>query len=150
MITSALTVAISAEPQRIWRALSDPAEIVHWDESRTGLVEPSPPYPEGPVRWRSRVGGVQLVLREACLESTPQRCLRTQCSSGSLRYEQMYRLDRRDVEGAKAPRTSASLKISSSNRVALLGAELNRFEVRQMMISRIDQTLRSLRAWCER
>lgn len=150
MITSALTVAISADPQRVWQALTDPGEIVRWDESRTGLIDPSPPYPEGKVRWRSKLGKVTVVLNEESIEVSPPRRLALRCRSGSLRYEQLYQLQPVRPSDEQKHCTNTSLKISSDNRVSLVGAELDRFEVRRLMIGRIDSTLRALQIWCER
>ena len=42
-----------------------------------------------------------------------------------------------------------SLKLSTGNRLQLLGTDLDRFELREMLIGRVDRTLRSLQKWCE-
>jgi len=146
-----MAVTVSAEPARVWRALVDPSEIVRWDEARTALVDRDIAYPvEGQrVRWRSKLGSVALVLNETPNEIVPLEHLQVACAAGSLRYEQLYRLQTEPGDSAQPTRTRASLKLSTRNRLQLIGAEVDRFEVRRMLIEHIDRSLRALQKWCE-
>ena len=73
MITTALAVVVAAERERVWRALTEPAEIVRWDETRTALGDRDRSYPKTGecVRWRSKLGAVALVLTETPKEIEP-------------------------------------------------------------------------------
>jgi uncharacterized protein YndB with AHSA1/START domain len=146
-----MAVVVSAERERVWRALADPAEIVGWDESRTGLVDRELAYPTigERVRWRSKLGSVALVLNETPREVEPLERLRLTCYVGSLRYEELYLLVAEPGDRAQAGRTRVSLKLSTRNRLQLIGADVDRFEIRKLLIERIDRTLCSLQKWCE-
>jgi uncharacterized protein YndB with AHSA1/START domain len=151
LITTAMAVVVSAKRERVWRALVDPAEIVRWDESRTALVDRDRSYPaEGErFRWRSKLGSVALVLTETPREIEPLERLASECSAGSLHYEELFLLVAEAGDRAQDARTRVSLKLSTRNRLQLIGAEVDRFEVRKLLIERIDCTLRSLQKWCE-
>ena len=66
MIEFTETVQIGTSVERVWRALTVPAEVVQWD---SGIVEPidaPPDYPQPGqhVRWRYRLGPVPLILHD--------------------------------------------------------------------------------------
>ena len=151
MITTALAVVVAAERERVWRALTDPAEIVRWDETRTALVDCERLYPQigERVRWRSKLGTVALVLNETPNEIEPPERLAIACKSGTLRFEQLYLLVAEPADRAQAARTRVSLKLSSRNTLQLIGAEVDRFDIRKLLIERIDCSLRALQKWCE-
>ena len=151
VITTAMACVIGAPRVRVWRALTDPAEIADWDAARIALVDPPDAYPaEGStVRWRYKLGSVSLVLKETPqLVAAPER-LALACAAGSLHFEQAYQLIEEPEDAAQAARTRVSLKLSARNQVHLIGADIDRFEVRRMLIERIDEALRSLQKWCE-
>ena len=151
MITTAMAASIAADRERVWRALTDTSEIVRWDASRTGAVDTPERYPEAGrrMRWRYRLGSVSVVLKETPrLIEAPHR-LAASCTAGSLRFEQTWVLHEEPEERAQAARTRVSLKVAAGNRVQLIGAEIDRFEVRRMLIGRVDATLRELQKWCE-
>lgn len=146
-----MAVAISSGRERVWRALADPSEIVHWDDTRTALVDFDCTYPAigERFRWRSKLGGVALVLNENPVEVDPPVRLAVTCRTGSLRYDELFLLsDDPDGHDGNA-RTRVSLKLSTSNRLQLVGTEFDRFELREMLIGRVDRTLRTLQEWCE-
>jgi len=146
-----MAVVISAEQGRVWRALTDPNEIIRWDESRLAAVDLYDGYPiiGSKVRWRSKLGSVRVVLKEEPrLIEAPAR-IAASYSAGSLHYDQVYALDEEPEDRAQAARTRVSLKVAADNRVHLVGAEIDRFEVRKLLIERIDVTLRALQKWCE-
>jgi len=151
LITTAMAVVVAAERERVWRALSDPREIVRWDETRLALVDRHLDYPKSGerVRWRTKLGGVQLVLSETPSTVEPPEGLTLACRAGSLRYEQHIVLAAERADRAQPARTRVSLKLSAGNRLQLIGADLDRFEIRRLLIERIDVTLRSLQKWCE-
>jgi len=148
VITIAMSTVIAAEPERVWRALTDPDEVVAWDERILAPVEPPDRYPFSGqhVRWRYRLGGVQLVMHDRPLEvSSPER-LRRMLHVGSLRYEQTFNLVR---EPGTPARTRLSLKTVAANSVPVVGDVVDRFEVRRLTTAHVDDTLRALQRWCE-
>lgn len=146
-----MATVVSADRDRVWRALVDPEEIVQWDESRTALVDRELAYPAigERVRWRSRLGTVALVLSETPNEVSQRARLSVTCRAGSLRYDELFLLRDEPADPAQPARTHVSLKLSTGNRLQLIGADVDRFEVRRMLIERIDATLRALQKWCE-
>ncbi len=61
---------IEADPDRLWKALTRPDEIVTWDARMLAPVDPSDDYPftSGGVRWRYMLGGIQVVMHDRPLE----------------------------------------------------------------------------------
>lgn len=143
-----MSTVIAADPERVWRALTTPEELVAWDERILAPVEAPERYPFSGqhVRWRYRLGGVQLVMHDRPLEvSWPERLRRT-LHVGSLRYEQTFTLC---AEPGPSPRTRLSIKTVAENSVPVVGDVVDRFEVRRITTAHVDQTLRSLQRWCE-
>ncbi len=148
MITIAMSTVIGAEPDRVWRALTDPSELSSWDERIIAPVDRPQSYPISGqhVRWRYRLGSVQLVMHDRPREIVPMKRLQSHISIGSLRYEQTFTLT---PEGTDAPRTRLSLKLVASNSVPLVGDIVDRHDVRRMSVAHIDESLRSIQKWCE-
>jgi uncharacterized protein YndB with AHSA1/START domain len=132
----------------VWRALTTPDELVAWDERILAPVQTPVHYPESGqhVQWRYRLGTVQLVMHDRPLEVQSPELLRRTIRVGSLRYEQTFSLQR---EPGDPPRTRLSMKTVASNSVPVVGDVVDRFEVRRMTAEHVDETLRSVRAWCE-
>ena len=151
ILETGLVERVGAERERVWRALTDPAEVVGWDEARTALVDRERRYPEvgESVRWRSKLGKVALVLNETPNEIEPPERLALACNAGTLRFEALYLLVDEPADRAQAERTRVSLKLSSRNTLQLIGADIDRFAIRKLLIGRIDCTLRALQKWCE-
>ncbi len=146
VITITMANVIDAGNRRIWRALTKPEELIGWDEHILAPVEERACYPVAgtPMRWRYRLGSVQVVLCEKPLEVVAPSRLRSELQIGSLRYEQTISL-RAESES----RTRVSMREVAENSIPLIGDEVNRFAVRTMMSERIDEALQALRAWCE-
>ena len=90
MITTALSTLVGAPRDRVWRALTDPAEIVRWDERAVRLLDPvaQPLAPGRVLRWRYLVGGVPLELREEITDLVPEERLHSAAQLGLFRFEQ--------------------------------------------------------------
>lgn len=151
MITTAIAGVVEASRQRVWRALTDPAEIVLWDDARIALVDAPDAYPTAgqTIRWRYKLGSIVLVLKETPQVVQPHQRYALACSAGSLRFEQTFTLVEEPEDSAQPARTRLSLKLTASNRVQLVDSGIDRFEVRQMLTARINETLRSVQKWCE-
>lgn len=142
---------VEASRQRVWRALTDPAEIVLWDDARIALIDTPRTYPTmgETIRWRYRLGSVSLVLKETPQVVLPEERYALACSAGSLRFEETFTLVGEPENSAQPARTRLSLKLTASNRIQLVDSDIDRFEVRQILTTRIDETLRSVQKWCE-
>jgi hypothetical protein len=147
-----MSTPIAARRERVWRALTDPAELLGWDERLLGSVDAPADYPCAGqhVRWRYRLGKIPLVLHERLRTVVAPERLHASLALGSFHLEQTYTL-LADLPEAKdaPPRTRLGLKLAASNAVPLLGAEVDRFAVRRMAADRVDSALRALQRWCE-
>lgn len=148
VLRTALSTVVAAARDRVWRALIDPAQVLRWDEAALGLIDPPTGYPRvgQPVRWRYHLRSVPILLRDQPLEVVPLERLRSAVSLGLFRFDQTWSL----APGAADPgRTRLGLHLASSNEVPVLGAVLDRFDVRRLAAEYVDARLRSLRRWCE-
>jgi hypothetical protein len=145
LITTALTARVDAAREGVWRALTDPAEIVRWDAAALALLEASESWPgEGSaVVWRYQLGAVSVKLRDRPLEIVREKRLRSAVQLGSFRFEQIWSIA---GDGA-AGRTRIGLSIMAGSSVPLLGTELDRFDVRRLAAEYVDARLRGLRTW---
>jgi hypothetical protein len=148
LITIAMSTVVHAPRERVWRALTEPAEVIRWDERILSLEEPSPDYPstEHEARWRYRLGSVAVDLLDRPVEVRPGQRLRHARRVGTFEYEETYTLAR-DETGAA---TRLSLRLASpSNSVPVVGGTLDRFDVRRLASEMVDASLRSIQRWCE-
>jgi hypothetical protein len=159
LITIVMSATIAADPRRVWRALTSPSECVAWDERLIAPVDPIDRYPQAgePMRWRCLLGSVPVLLHDEPRAVIPYQKLRSLLAIGSLHFDQTYTLaiEKERAEGgesgpqSKAPRTRLCMKVTVANSVALVGAIVDRFEVRRMTVDRVDETLRAITKWCE-
>ena len=63
---------------------------------------------------------------------------------GSFRFSESYALSDEPMGT-----TRLSLSISARNSVAMLGGELDRFDVRRLVTERVGSTLERVQLWCE-
>jgi hypothetical protein len=148
MITVSMSTTVSADLPRVWRALTDPAELIRWDEPLVSLLGPSDDYPhEGQkVRWRYRLGSTTVVLRNELLEVIPGERLRSATAMGLFRFDETYTLS---TEAGDPDRTRLSHKLVAENALPVVGGLLDRFAVRRLASQIVDSKLRSLQKWCE-
>ena len=148
MITIALSTLVGAPRDRVWRALTDPAEIVRWDERAVQLLEPvAQPLAQGCVlRWRYLIGGVPLELREEVLDLVPEERVHAVAQLGLLRFEETFSLA---DDAADPARTRLGLRLTAENAVPIVGGLLDRFSVRRQAADFVDSRLRALQKWCE-
>lgn len=147
-----MSATIAAEPRLVWRALTVPSECIEWDDQLLALIGPQPDYPATGqhVRWRYLLRSVQMILDERPVEVVPLRKLRSQLAVGSFRFDQTFTLAAEsDAEDGAETRTRLGMKIIASNSVPVMGAIIDRFEVRRMTVDRVDSVLRAITKWCE-
>jgi hypothetical protein len=142
VITTVLAAVVDAERQRVWRAISDPAEVVRWDEPTLALLEAAAGWPRvgSPVVWRYRLGRVPVTLRDRPREVVPAERLHSDVSLGLFRFEQIWTLA---DEGA-AGRTRLGLSVAARNSLPVVDGVLDRFDVRRIAAEYADRRLRSL------
>jgi hypothetical protein len=141
------TIVIAADRQRVWRALSIPAEVVCWD---TGVVEPidaPPDYPRAGqhVRWRYRLGPLPLILHDRPTRVEIASVLRSSIRLGPFDFDETYTL--RD-EGSSATQLTAQLSLAST--VPVLGSLLERIVGKPLARSTVRRSLAAIKRHCER
>jgi uncharacterized protein YndB with AHSA1/START domain len=143
-----MTAVVDSQRERVWQALTDPAELMAWDEHILAIIEEQPRLPVAGHRrrWRYRLGSVQLVMHERHLTVEPVERLCSEVSLGTLRYRKTYTLVEQNGD---TPRTRLGLKVVAENSVPVIGDVLDRFAVRRMTIEQVDTLLRSVQKWCE-
>jgi hypothetical protein len=144
-----MSTVIGAERARVWRALTQAAEVVRWDDRVVALESPASDYPRvgQSVRWRYRLGTVPVVLDELPLEVVPDSRLRSAMALGLFRFDETFQLAR-EGEG-DGERTRLTLKLVASSSVPVVGGLLDRFAVRRLAVEFIDAKLRAVQKWCE-
>jgi uncharacterized protein YndB with AHSA1/START domain len=148
VITTAMSTVIGADRARVWRALTQAAEVVRWDERVLELVEPAGEYPQvgRKVRWRYRLGAIPMLLHECPLEVIPDARLRSSVALGLFHFDETFQLAK---EPGDALRTRLTLKLVAGNSIPVVGGVLDRFAVRRLANEFIDAKLRAVQKWCE-
>jgi hypothetical protein len=148
-----MSSVIDAHPERVWRALTDASECIAWDEKLLSALDPIDAYPKAgeTVRWHYKMGSVPIIMRDETIEVLPGRKLHSAVSLGTLHFDQTYTLaiEHDPVQKSDAAKTILGMKIIASNSAPVLGAVVDRFEVRRMTVDRVDSTLRAITKWCE-
>ncbi len=147
MITLVMSVAIDCDRSRVWRALTDTHELVAWDQRVLAPVDTNADYPFAgqKVRWRYRLGSVQVVLHEQPREIAEFERLASSLRVGSLQFEQTYTLTQESNDPA---RTRLTMKLVTTSSIPVVDDVVDRFDVRKLAAERNDQTLRSVPKWC--
>jgi hypothetical protein len=165
VIPVALSANIGASHERVWRALVDPEERTAWDERvlgevalsrapggrrmtrRPGVAAPGQRSPIRSNRYRFRLAGVPLVLRDEVLIAERRERLVSRISIGSFHFDQTLTLYDEDDE--TGPRTRLGMKIVAANSIPVIGESLPRLDVQKLVIEYADTTLRQVRKYCE-
>jgi len=143
-----MSTLITAERDRVWRALTTPSELIRWDEQIIELLDPVPDYPQlgQQVRWRCRIGSIPIVVHQTIQEVQPGERLQSAISRGVLCFDETYTLAQ---ELALPDRTRLSLKIVASNSMPVVDGMMDRFAIRRLSAELIDSRLRAIQKWCE-
>jgi hypothetical protein len=144
-----MSTVIRADRPRVWRALTDPAQVVGWDGSVSAPIDVPPDYPKPGqhVRWRARLSGLPIILHDHPIEVFVNERLRSSIAMGLFRFDETYSLMDDPLE---AGRTRLMMKIVASNEIPVVGGSLDRFAVRQQATELVSTSLRAIREWCER
>lgn len=143
-----MSTLITAERDRVWRALTTPSEVIRWDDQVVELLDPLPDYPQlgQQVRWRCRVGSVPIVVHQTIQEVQPGERLQSSISRGVFCFDEIYTLTD-EVEARE--RTRLSLRVVASNSTPVVGGTMDRFAIRRLSAELIDTRLRAVQKWCE-
>ena len=146
MIEFEETVEIATGVERVWRALTIPAEVVQWD---TGIVEPidaPPDYPQPGqhVRWRYRLGPIPLILNDRPSEVVQNSTLRSSIDLGPFAFDEIYELDSSDP---KLTRLTAKLTLSSP--APIVGSLLERVAGAPLARATVRTSLQAIKRHCE-
>lgn len=144
-----MSTVIEAERRRVWRALTDPRELVIWDRQLVAPIDavPTTPHAGQHVRWRCRLGSAQLVMHECTGEVSPPERLGSTLSFGALSFHRTWTLA---PDPAVDIHTRLTMKLSTSNTVAVMGDVIDRFSLRRIAAERIADSLAGVRKHCER
>ena len=144
VITAAMSMVIGITRKEAWCAITDPAQVMRWDESMLALLEGAPDYPQvgQHVRWRYRFRKVPIVLHDRPLEVVLHERLRCSIDLGLFRFEQTYSL--REGVG----RTQVGLRLQTVNSISTLHDEVDRFAVRRIASDFVYSRLQALQTWC--
>jgi len=152
VITIALSTVIGAERERVWRALTRPAERIRWDERLVERLDPASgdPAPGQRMRWRYRLGAICVELLERPLQVRAPERLHCEQALGLFRFSVIYTLGvESGLPDRTSDRTKLSLRLTTPNSVAVVGGTLDRFHVRRVASEFLDSQLRGLQKWCE-
>ncbi len=144
VITAAMAMVIGVTREEAWRAITDPSQVIRWDESKLALLEGAADYPQvgQHVRWRYRFRQVPIVLHDRPLEVVLHERLRCSIDLGLFRFEQTYTLR------AGSGRTQVGLRLQTTNSISTLHDQVDRFSVRRIASDFVYGRLHGLQTWC--
>ena len=87
-----VSVAVAAPPDRVWRALTVPAEVEEWDGVRALAVPGDYPRPGQHARWRTRLGPWPVTLHDRVREVVAGRRLAADLRVGFAVVEEEYQV----------------------------------------------------------
>ena len=85
-------VLVPAPPERVWLALTDPAQVAVWDGAEPLAVPAGYPAPGQHARWRTSLGPFRLVLHDRVAGVDPPRRLGAVLDVGPVHVEEQYHL----------------------------------------------------------
>lgn len=146
MIEFSEQVQIAAGVERVWRALTVPAEVVQWDSGVIDPIDAPPDYPQPGqhVRWRYRLGPIPLILVDRPSEVVPNSILRSSIRLGPFAFDETYRL--RSPEPLV---TQLAAELTLCSRVPVIGSLLERVAGAPLARSTVRTSLQAIKRHCE-
>ena len=146
MIEFTETVPIEASVERVWRALTAPAEVVQWD---TGIVEPidAPsdyPQPGQHVRWRYRLGPLPLILDDRPTEVLENSTLRSSIELGPFSFDETY-----ELSSPEPSITLLSARLTLTSELPVVGGLLERLAGAPVARATVRTSLQAIKRHCE-
>ena len=138
MSTLRLVTDIAARRERVWRALTEPAEVQVWDGAEPLDVAPDYPRPGQHAQWRIAFGpGPNMVLHDRVRSVQPDVCLQSDISYAFVRLDESY------VLSGDSPTRLLTL-VGVAAQPAVLGPLARRLTYRS-----VRAAMGRLRAHCE-
>ncbi len=124
MITVGLATVMVAPRTRIWTALVDPEEVVHWRPGTVGIADPEARYPVvgAPMKWRCRVRDLPIALHETPLDVVRGEQLRSRLRLGLFLFEESFTLA---AAQGQPGHTRVGLHVSVPNEMPVVGGTLD-------------------------
>lgn len=143
-----MSTTITADRERVWRALTTPSELIRWDDQIVALLDPAPDFPNPGqiVRWRYRIGSIEIDVHQTIRKIQPGERLESAISLGLFHFDETYTLASED--GAP-DQTRLRLSVVSSNSMPVVGGLIDRFTVRRLSAKLVDSRMRAVAKWCE-
>lgn len=144
MYTFEVTVQIDASPQRVWRALCDPAEVVQWDSGVAAALDAPTDYPQAGqhVRWQYR-HGLFRILHDRPQTVVAEHTLRSLLAVGPYRFDETYTLGAHDG----GCRLSAAMDVSAA--LPLVGGLVARYHLGPRTRAAVGASLAAIKRHCE-
>jgi hypothetical protein len=155
MSAFSVSVEIHAPPERVWRALTEPDEVIRWSDVSVALDAPADyPQPGHHVRWimssrlprwmpADRDAAGNTILHDRPLHVVPQRLLRAEISFGPVVLDETYRVE------PEAALTRVAADVHVRVRVPLAGPLIARVYALGAVRSSMQASLRALKRHCE-
>ena len=146
VLTLSETVQIASGAQRVWRALTVPAEVVAWD---TGIIEPLDAPPDYPrpgqhVRWRYRFGPLPLILHDRPTRVEAGSVLRSSIRLGPFDFDETYRL-----ASPRPSETTLTAELTVASHVPVAGWLLARIVGLPLGRVTVRTSLAAIKRHCE-
>ena len=144
MYTFAVSVDIGTTPERVWRALCDPAEVVQWDTGVEEALDAPADYPQPGqhVRWRY-VNGPFRLLHDRPQEVVHARRLRSLLTVGLFRFDETYTIDGHDG----GCRLTATLEVHTP--LGVIGWLIDRIYLGPRTQATVSASLQAIKRHCE-
>jgi hypothetical protein len=139
-------VQIATRVERVWRALTVPAEVVQWD---SGIIEPidaPPDYPQPGqhVRWRYRLGPLPLILDDRPTEVLADSTLRSSIELGPFSFDETY-----ELSSPEPLTTLLSVRLIVSSNLPVIGVLLERVAGAPLARATVRTSLQAIKRHCE-
>ena len=143
-----MSTTITADRKRVWRALTTPSELIRWDDQIVALLDPAPdfPNPGQSIRWRYRIGSIEIDAHQTIRKIQPEERLESAISLGLFHFDETYTLASED---GTPDQTRLRLSVVSSNSRPVVGGLIDRFTVRRLSAKLVDSRMRAVAKWCE-
>ena len=141
-----MSTVIGAPRERVWDALTVPAELARWDPRVLSIREgPTAALADGDcLVARYRLGAVPVDYTLRVLSAAPTERLDASVAVGLFRFRETAIL-----ADESRTQTRLSLRLAAPNAMPVVGGVIDRFDVRKMAAERVDERLHALRIWCE-
>lgn len=145
MITLALATEIEAPRTAVWEAIASPDFQCHWRPGADARLDDVRDTNNAVHhRYRIRLHDVPVVLDVRTIESATGRRRVSELQFGLFRFRETFTLFSRPTGG-----TRLGIGVAAKSRMPLVGASLDRFDVRRFATDVAATTLQAVRDWCE-